>query len=104
MDTTEFAKEKRDEILALAARHNASEIRIVIPETTSIDTVSAAFQDSLKIVASFTGDGQTSQYFDALVAFQTDLEMWLGIAVHVYDSTGFKGADGEEFLRKTQVL
>jgi hypothetical protein len=36
--------------------------------------------------------------------FQTDLEIWLGVEVHVYDARGFKGADGEDFLSKTQVI
>ncbi len=104
MDTIEFAKDKRDEILALATRHKATDIKVVVPENVPADKSNPVAESGLKIVATFTGDSQTAQYFDALMAFQSDLEMWLGINVHVYDARGFKGADGEEFLRKTYLL
>jgi hypothetical protein len=104
VDTIQFAKDKRDEILALAARHKATEIRVVVPENGSVDNLTPASQAGLKIVATFLGDAQTTQYFDALIEFQTDLEIWLGVEVHVYDARGFKGADGEDFLSKTQVI
>ena len=104
MDTIEFAKDKRDEILALATRHKATDIRVVVPETEPAEVSSALVSSSFKIVANFTGDSETPQYFEALMAFQTDLEMWLEVNVHVYDARGFKGADGEEFLRNTQLL
>jgi predicted nucleotidyltransferase len=108
VDTIEFAKDKRDEILALATRHKATEIRVVVPENEPADKSSSAKavggESDIKIVATFLGDPQTTQYFDALMAFQTDLEVWLGVNVHVYDARGFKGADGEDFLRKTRLL
>jgi hypothetical protein len=104
VDTIEFAQEKRDEILALATRHKATDIRVVVPESEPAVLPSAPVSTSFKIVATFMGDSETPQYFEALMAFQTDLEMWLEVDVHVYDARGFKGADGEEFLRKTQLL
>jgi hypothetical protein len=104
VDTIQFAKDKRDEILALAARHKATDIRVVIPDNESVDNVNTFSEASLKIVATFLGDAQTTQYFDTLMEFQTDLEIWLGVEVHVYDARGFKGADGEDFLSKTQVI
>ncbi len=104
MDTIEFAKDKRDEILALAARHEATDIRVVVPETESANKALALADSSFKIVATLMGDPQSPQYFEALMAFQTDLEVWLGVDVHVYDARGFKGADGEDFLRKTHLL
>ncbi|HEY9755391.1 MAG TPA: hypothetical protein V6C97_09525 [Oculatellaceae cyanobacterium] len=95
MDTEQFVKEKRGEILALATRHKVAEIRAVLPD----DTVSA--EGGVKFVAKFGQDVQRSAYFDAIVEFQEDLESWLGVPVHVYDANGFKGDDGEAFLAKT---
>ena len=98
MDINQFVNEKRDEILALAARHRAGDIRLVKPS----DADSA--EGIIKLVATFAHDAQRSNYFDVLVEFQEDLEAWLGVPVHVYDANGFKGADGEAFLQNTVFL
>ncbi len=100
MDVTEFVENKRAEILALAQRHRASEIRIVKSGEVDLSGVG----DGIKLVASFPSDSQRSNYFDVLVEFQEDLESWLGVKVHVYDANGFKGADGSAFLADTLPL
>lgn len=100
MDVTEFVESKRDEILALAQRHKASEIRVV--KTGEVDV--SGVGDGVKLVATFPDDSQRSNYFDVLVEFQDDLEAWLGVKVHVYDANGFKGADGSAFLADTVPL
>ena len=95
MQTEQFVKEKRDEILALAARYKVTEIRAVLPDD------GAEAESGVKFVANFGQDAQRSDYFDAIGALQEDLEGWLGVPVHVYDANGFKGDDGQAFLTKT---
>jgi hypothetical protein len=95
MDTEQFIKKKRDEILALAARHKVTEIRAVLPDDGS------EAENGVKLVANFGQDSQRSDYFAVIVELQEDLEGWLGVPVHVYDANGFKGDDGQAFLAKT---
>jgi hypothetical protein len=101
MDIHDFVNEKRDEILALASRYRASDIRLVKP-TASDPSIAA--EEVVRLVATFSHDVQRSNYFDVLAEFQEDLEAWLGVKVHVYDANGFKGADGEAFLKETVAL
>ena len=98
MDVTQFVKEKKDEILALAARHGASDVRLVKP------TAQDAAEDVVRLVATFSDESKRTNYFDCLVEFQEDLEVWLGVTVHVYDANGFKWADGQAFLDETVSL
>ncbi len=98
MDSIRFVGEKKEEILALAARHGAVNVRLVKPSAED------AAHETLKLVADFSHGAQRSNYYDALIEFQEDLESWLGVSVHVYDANGFKGADGQAFLKETIAL
>ena len=99
MDINQFLKEKREEIMALAARHRAENVRLVKPDQAELSA-----EQGIKLVASFPQDSHRSSYFDVLVEFQEDLEAWLGIKVHVYDANAFKGDDGTAFLNDTLAI